>query len=61
MADASYSFNITPRIPVAVLFWDGDEDFSPESKLLFDKSSDGFLAPDIILALAFEVCSRIGG
>ena len=60
MADASYRFNITPRIPVAVLFWDGDEDFPPESKMLFDKSIAGLLAPDIVLALAYEVCSRIG-
>jgi len=59
MADASYSFNITPLIPVAVLFWDGDEDFPPESKLLFDKSIAVLLAPDIIMALAFEVCSRL--
>ncbi len=59
MADASYRFNITPRIPVAVLFWDGDEDFPPESKMLFDKSIAGLLAPDIVLALAYDVCSRI--
>lgn len=60
LADASYKFNITPGIPVAVLFWDGDEDFPPESKLLFDESIAGLLAPDIVLALAFEVCTRIG-
>ena len=60
MADASYRFNITPRIPVAVLFWDGDEEFPPESKMLFDKSIAGLLAPDIVLALAYEVCYRIG-
>ena len=60
MADASYRFNITHRIPVAVLFWDGDEDFPPESKMLFNKSITGLLAPDIVLALAHEVCYRIG-
>ena len=60
MADASYRFDITPRIPVAVLFWDGDEEFPPEAKLLFDRSVAGLLAPDIVLALAYEICSRIG-
>ena len=59
MADASYRFNITPRIPVAVLFWDGDEEFPPEAKMLFDKSIADLLAPDIVLAMAYEVCSRI--
>lgn len=60
MADASYKFFITPRIPVAVLFWAGDEDFPSQSKVLFDKSLAEFLAPDIVFALAVEVCSRIG-
>jgi hypothetical protein len=59
MADASFSFDITPAIPVAVLFWDGDEDFPAESKILFDKSIADLLAPDIVLAMSFEVCSRI--
>ena len=60
LADASYSFNITPRIPTAVLFWDGDEDFPAEAKLLFDKSITVLLAPDIVLAMAYEICTRIG-
>ncbi|MBF0302161.1 MAG: DUF3786 domain-containing protein [Desulfamplus sp.] len=60
MADAAYSFTITPRIPVAVLFWDGDDDFPPESKILYDKSIADHLALDVIFALAVGICSRIG-
>ncbi len=60
MADASYSFQITPRVLVAVLYWDGDEDFPPESKILYDKSIAGHIALDIIFALAVDICSRIG-
>ena len=59
MADAAYVFIITPRIPVAVLFWEGDEEFPTESKLLFDESITKHLAPDIIFALAVDVCTRI--
>ncbi len=59
MADVAYVFKITPIIPVAVLFWEGDDDFPPESKLLFDKSLSGLLALDIIFALAADVCARI--
>ncbi len=59
MADAAFSFEITPKIPVAVLFWQGDEDFGCESKLLFDKAIDQHLPLDIIYALAVEVCYGI--
>lgn len=61
MADAAYSFQITPRIPAAVLFWNGDDEFQPESKILFDKTITQHLAPDIIFCLAVEICERISG
>ncbi len=60
LADAAYRFNITSNIPIAVLYWEGDDDFSPESKILFDKTIDEHLASDIIFALAVEICTRIG-
>ncbi|HSQ83301.1 MAG TPA: DUF3786 domain-containing protein [Desulfobacterales bacterium] len=60
MADAAYAFEITPRIPVAVQFWDKDDEFSAEAKILFDKTITEQLAPDIIFCLTVEICRRIG-
>ncbi len=60
MADAAYIFKIVPRIPVAVLYWEGDDEFPPESKILYDKSVTEHLASDIIFALAVAICARIG-
>ncbi|MEW6615818.1 MAG: DUF3786 domain-containing protein [Thermodesulfobacteriota bacterium] len=60
MADAAYSFKITTHIPVAVLYWKGDDDFSAESKILYDSSITEHLTSDIIFALAVEICTRIG-
>ena len=59
-ADAAYYFKITPRIPVIVLFWDGDEDFPPETKIMYDKSISEHLTPDIVFTMALEICNRIG-
>ncbi len=59
MADAGFVFNITPKIPVAVLFWQGDEDFDGEVKLLFDRTISQHLPLDIIYALAVVVCHSI--
>jgi hypothetical protein len=59
MADAAFSFSITPDIPVAVLYWIGDEDFPAEAKILYDRSITELLSVDIIFALAVGVCARI--
>ena len=60
MADAAYAFEITSRIPVAVQFWDKDDEFSAEAKILFDKTISEHLSPDIIFCLTVEICRRIG-
>jgi Domain of unknown function (DUF3786) len=59
MADEAYYFNITPRTPVAVLYWKGDEDFPPEAKILYDRTITEHLATDIVYALAVAICERI--
>ncbi len=59
-ADAAYGFNIVPQIPLAVLYWEGDDDFSPEAKILYDKSMIDYLPSDILFSLVVEVCARIG-
>ena len=60
MADAAFAFEITPRIPVAVQFWDKDDEFPAEAKILFDKTIAEHLAPDIVFCLTVEICRRIG-
>ena len=61
MADAAYCFNITPGIPVAVLYWLGDEDFPAESKILYDSNIAEHFALDIVYALAVGICHRLAG
>ncbi len=61
MADAAYRFKITLNIPIAVLYWKGDDDFSPEAKILYDRTITEHLTPDMIFSLAIEICTRISG
>jgi hypothetical protein len=58
-ADAAFVFQITPKMPIAVLYWEGDDDFPPEAKILFDQSIIQHLKLDIIFSLAVEICTRI--
>lgn len=60
MADAAFKFEITPRIPTAVLYWRGDDDFPPEAKILYDKTITAHLTPDIVYGLAVGICDRLG-
>lgn len=60
LADAAFSFSITPRVPVAVLLWQGDDEFPTEAKLLYDASIVRHLALDIIYALAVGMCEQFG-
>lgn len=60
MADAAYHFSITTDIPVAVLYWVGDEDFTAEAKILYDQSITQKLSLDIVWALAVGICARLG-
>lgn len=60
LADAAFRFDIAPDIPVAVLYWRGDEDFPAETGLLYDRSITKLLPLDILFALAVAICSRIG-
>lgn len=60
MADAAYRFDITANIPVAVLFWAGDDEFPPEAKILYDQTISQHLTLDIVFSLAVEICNRIG-
>lgn len=60
MADVAFVFHITDRLPVAVLYWVGDDEFPPESKLLFDKTLPQHFALDILFALAVGICEELG-
>jgi hypothetical protein len=61
MGDAAFRFQITERLPVVVLYWQGDDDFPPEARLLFDRSVCRIFALDVVFALAVEICARIAG
>ncbi len=59
MGDTAFRFQITERLPVVVLYWQGDDDFPPEARMLFDRSICKFLALDVVFALAVEICARM--
>lgn len=61
MADAAFTFAITPRVPVGVLFWAQDDEFPAEVKIIYDRTIGDHFALDVIYALAVDICARLSG
>ncbi|MBN1304636.1 MAG: DUF3786 domain-containing protein [Anaerolineales bacterium] len=43
---ASFLFQALPRLPVQVIYWQGDEDFASNASLLFDETACHYLPVD---------------
>jgi len=41
-----------PRVPIALIFWRGDEEFQPEARILFDATVPTYLSTEDVAVLA---------
>lgn len=44
--DAGYEFLVFPHLPLRLILWGGDEEFSPEAAILFDNNAGSLLSPE---------------
>lgn len=51
LGDAGFSFEALPHVPLAAVFWRGDEDFPSTCSLLFDASVNHYLPTDACAVL----------
>jgi len=59
LGDAAYSFLALPRVPLVVIYWEGDEEFPPTAQVLFDGSAGHYLPVDGLAILGRELCGKI--
>ena len=52
LGDYSVRISALPFVPVALLIWEGDEEFPPDGNLLFDKTISDILSAEDIATLA---------
>ena len=57
--DAAFMFRGLPRVPLAVVYWLGDDEFPPHANVLFDASAGHYLSTDALAVLGRELCSKI--
>jgi hypothetical protein len=58
MGDAAYRFFALPRIPLAVLFWSGGEEFPDSAQVLFDRSANHYHHIEMLAHLGAMLCER---
>lgn len=59
--DAAFSFAALPKVPLAVVYWRGDEEFGPSAKLIFDASASHHLPTDVCAILGATLTRRLTG
>ncbi len=59
LADAAYRFQAFPRLAVAVLLWEGDEDFPPQARILFDAHAGHYLPTEDLAGIGDWLAHRL--
>jgi hypothetical protein len=57
--DVSVRFPALPRVPVVMVLWVADEEFTPRLSVVFDATVDQHLPLDAIYGLVTEICRRM--
>ena len=60
MADRAWRVPLLPRIPVALLWWNGDDEFGPRADILFDSSASRHLPIDGCAILGSWLTAALG-
>jgi hypothetical protein len=57
--DASFRLDAFPRVPITFVLWEGDQDFPPAIKVLFDRTVDRYLPLEDIVVVSKMAATRI--
>jgi hypothetical protein len=59
LGDAAFSFDVLPRVRLAVIYWAGDDEFTPSAQVLFDASVSHYLPTDACAVLGSQLVDRL--
>jgi len=59
LADASFRFQALPRLALAVLLWEGDEEFPAQARILFDAHAGHYLPTEDLSGLGDWLARRL--
>ena len=58
--DVGYILPVFPFLEIAVLFWDGDEEFSAQANMLFDSNITDFMHEENVVGVAADAVHYLG-
>jgi hypothetical protein len=59
LGDAAFSFDVLPRVRLAVIYWLGDDEFTPNAQVLFDASVSHYLPTDACAVLGSQLIGQL--
>lgn len=59
IGDAGYAFRMLPRIHLAAVYWEGDEDFGAQASILFEDSAIHYMSTDGLAVLGSRLVNAI--
>lgn len=59
IGDAGYAFTILPRIHLAVVYWEGDDEFPSQTRVLFEDTAAHYMTTDGLAILGSRLVDHI--
>ena len=59
IGDAGYVFTVLPRVHLALVYWEGDEEFPSQARVLFEDTSARYMPTDGLAILGSQLVGRV--
>jgi hypothetical protein len=59
IGDAGHAFTVLPRVHLAVVYWQGDEEFPSQARVLFEDTAAHYMPTDGLAVLGSQLVGRI--
>jgi hypothetical protein len=59
IGDAGYAFPVLPRVHLALVYWEGDEEFPSQARVLFEDTAAHYMSTDGLAILGSQLVGRI--
>ena len=59
IGDAGYGFAVLPRVRLALVYWEGDEEFPSQARVLFEDTAARYMCTDGLAILGSQLVGRL--
>ena len=59
IGDAGYGFTVLPRVRLALVYWEGDEEFPSQAQVLFEDTAARYMSTDGLAILGSQLVGRL--